>query len=73
MVLRHFTANGVFGKISQQTRKVSQQSRKISQHQFFCEMKGHPQKFMTNNLGVTNHESFNLNKLKPILIHMFVL
>ena len=27
----HFTANGVFGKVSQQTRKVSQQSRKVSQ------------------------------------------
>ena len=31
MVRCHFTANGVFGKVSQQTRKVSQQTGKISQ------------------------------------------
>ena len=30
-VLRHFTVNGVFGKVSQQTRKVSQHSGKVSQ------------------------------------------
>ena len=31
IVVRHFTANGVFGKFSQQTRKVSQQTSKVSQ------------------------------------------
>ena len=34
MVDSHFTANGFFGKVSQQTRKVSQHSGKVSQHQF---------------------------------------
>ena len=31
MVVRHFTANGVFGKVSQQSGKVSQQVGKVSQ------------------------------------------
>ena len=31
-VVRHFTANEVFGKVSQQTRKVSQQTEKVWQH-----------------------------------------
>ena len=31
MVVRHFTATGVFGKVSRQTGNLSQQSGKLSQ------------------------------------------
>ena len=34
-VTRHFTANGVFGKVSQQVGKVSQETEKVSQQ--FCQ------------------------------------
>jgi len=42
MVACHFTANGFFGKVSQQTGKVSQQTGKVSQQtekfsQQFCQ------------------------------------